>query len=172
MRGSNWPALLRIHDKRPLRPSTEYFCYQSVTIVGWVVAASLAMWLVYGPHKFIVHGAEEWPLAGRIAYGAMERFLWGLVLAWVVYACHFGGGGMLFTDLESKTGYGMWCACINRMCICSFLGIVQKFLSAKFWIPFSRLTFNVYLIHIYLMTVMTAGSQGYIHYDFYTIVSH
>ncbi|CAB4021608.1 nose resistant to fluoxetine 6-like [Paramuricea clavata] len=111
-----------------------------VTVIGWAVAAALGMWLVYGPHKYIEKGADEWPLAGRVAYGMFERLLWGLVLAWVTYACHFGGGGL-----------------------------VQKFLSAKFWIPLSRLTFNVYLIHIIVIMVMMFGAQGNIHYDFFNI---
>ena len=46
-----------------------------------------------------------------------------------------------------------------------------KFLSAKFWIPFSRLTFNVYLIHFFALTVMFAGAEGNIHYDFFNVVS-
>lgn len=84
-----------------------HFCLQLVTVIGWAVAAALGMWLVYGPHKYIEKGAEEWPLAGRVAYGMFERLLWGLVLAWVTYACHFGGGGIviyfiMYTDLETK----------------------------------------------------------------------
>ena len=111
-----------------------------VTILGWVIAASVGMWLVYGPHKYILKGAEEWSLAVRVAYGMFERLLWGLALAWVTYACHFGGGGL-----------------------------VQRFLSAKFWIPLSRLSFNVYLIHIIVIIVMMIGAQANIHYDLFTI---
>ena len=64
-----------------------------MTVVGWTLAAALGMLLVYGPHKYIIKGAEEWSLTARVTYGMLERFLWALVLSWVVYACHLGGGG-------------------------------------------------------------------------------
>ena len=67
-----------------------------MTLLGWAIAATLGMWLVYGPHEYIVKGADIWPLAARVVYGMLERLLWGLVLAWVVYACHFGGGGIIY----------------------------------------------------------------------------
>ena len=64
-----------------------------MTVVGWTLAAALGMSLVYGPHKYIIKDAEEWSLTARVTYGMLERFLWALVLSWVVYACHLGGGG-------------------------------------------------------------------------------
>ena len=66
-----------------------------MTVVGWTLTAALGMWLVYGPHKYIIKGAEEWSLAARVTHGMLERFLWALVLSWVVYACHLGGGGIV-----------------------------------------------------------------------------
>ena len=64
-----------------------------VTLVGWAVAAVVAMLLVYGPHKSVLPGAEPWNKAENILYGTFQRLLWGLVLAWVTYACHYGCGG-------------------------------------------------------------------------------
>ena len=65
----------------------------------------------------------------------------------------------------------MWPKLKVRLLARYFLGLVRRFLSAKFWIPLSRLTFNVYLIHMIVILVMLIGSQGYIHYDFFNIVS-
>ena len=53
----------------------------------------------------------------------------------------------------------------------TFAGLVQKFLSAKFWIPLSRLTYSVYLIHLIVIEVMFFDGLGTIHYDTYTVVS-
>ena len=64
------------------------------TLVGWSAAAVLAMLLVYGPHKSILPGAMEWNAAEKVLFGTFQRFLWGLVLAWVTYACHYGAGGL------------------------------------------------------------------------------
>ena len=109
------------------------------TLIGWSAATVLAMLLVYGPHKSTLPGATEWNAAEKVLFGTFQRFLWGLVLAWVTYACHYGAGGL-----------------------------VQKFLSAKFWIPLSRLTYNVYLIHLIILALMFYGAQEPLHYDLYT----
>ncbi|XP_046851202.1 nose resistant to fluoxetine protein 6-like isoform X4 [Xenia sp. Carnegie-2017] len=111
-----------------------------ITLLGWAIAFTVGMLLVYGPHKSIVIGSKEWPLAGRVAFGMFERLLWALALAWVTYSCHYNSG-----------------------CL------VGRFLSAKFWIPLSRLTFNVYLLHIFVLLVMFIGAQGQIHYDFFNV---
>ena len=51
------------------------------------------------------------------------------------------------------------------------IGLVQKFLSARFWIPLSRLTYSVYLIHLIVLPVIFIGTKGLIHYDFVNVVS-
>ena len=66
-----------------------------MTVLGWIIASAVGMWLVYGPYDYIGQDADLWPLGWRVVYGMLERLLWGLVLAWVVYACHFGGGGII-----------------------------------------------------------------------------
>ena len=53
-----------------------------------------------------------------ISYQMFSRLAWSLGLAFITFACH--------------NGYG---------------GIVNDFLSMKFWIPLSRLTFVTYLVH-------------------------
>ena len=58
------------------------------------------MLLVYGPHKSILPGAEEWNEAEKVLFGTFRRFLWGLVLAWVTYACHYGAGGLWNISVE------------------------------------------------------------------------
>ena len=51
------------------------------------------------------------------------------------------------------------------------LGLIQEFLSARFWIPLSRLTYSVYLIHMIVLSVMYLASSGTIYYDLVSIVS-
>jgi hypothetical protein len=47
---------------------------------------------------------------------ASLRIIFGLTLAWIIYACHSGRGG-----------------------------VVNRFLSSKYWMPLSRLSFCLYL---------------------------
>ena len=53
------------------------------------------MTLVYGPHQDIVPDGRTWNKAENVLYGTLERLLWGMALAWVTYACHYGYGGIV-----------------------------------------------------------------------------
>ena len=53
------------------------------------------MGLVYGPHKAIVPGNRQWDTDENILFGTFQHPLWGLVIAWVIYACHYGYGSKL-----------------------------------------------------------------------------
>ena len=59
------------------------------------MAFAVAMGLVYGPHETIVPGNQEWNKAENVLYGTFQHPLWGLVVAWVTYACHCGYGSKL-----------------------------------------------------------------------------
>ena len=84
---------VNMHTQRRHHKHIIYIVFQMTTLLGWSAAAVLAMLLVYGPHKSILPGAEEWNEAENVLYGTFHRFLWGLVLVWVTYACHYGAGG-------------------------------------------------------------------------------
>ena len=74
-------------------------------------------------------------LAENVIYLMFSRFAWGIGLALVVFACH--------------NGYG---------------GVINAFLSMKFWIPLSRLTFTAYLMHPIVLTVVLASDRKPAHY--------
>lgn len=71
----------------------------------------------------------------NFVYITLSRPIWGLAVAAVVFACH--------------NGYG-W--------------VVDSFLSMKVWIPLSRLTFNAYLVHPIVLTVIYGQLQTVVHY--------
>lgn len=50
------------------------------------------------------------------------------------------------------------------------LGYVKEFLSARFWIPLSRLNFSAYLIHVILLNLMFVGHKTGLHYTKYLMV--
>ena len=74
-------------------------------------------------------------LAENVIYLMFSRFAWGIGLALVVFSCH--------------NGYG---------------GVINTFLSMKFWIPLSRLTFTAYLMHPIVLTVVFASARKPAHY--------
>ena len=91
---------------------------------------------------FIWHGHTP-SKAENILYITFSRFAWGVGLALIVFACH--------------NGYG---------------GFINTFLSMKMWTPLSRMTFNAYLVHPVVLTIMYGQLQTTIHYTDITMASY
>jgi peptidoglycan/LPS O-acetylase OafA/YrhL len=72
--------------------------------------------------------------AENVIYTTFSRCSWGLGLALLVFACH--------------NGYG---------------GLINTFLSMKIWTPLSRMTFNAYLVHPVVLTVVYGQMQKTFH---------
>ena len=73
--------------------------------------------------------------AENVIYITFSRLAWGLGLALLVFACH--------------NGYG---------------GPINSFLSMKFWIPLSRMTYNAYLAHPVVIFTIYGQMQKSVHY--------
>ena len=78
--------------------------------------------------------------AENIIYIMFSRFVWSLGLALLVFICHYGYGG-----------------------------IVNRFLSMSFWIPLSRISYNAYLVHPLVLTVIFGSERNSINYQDYNI---
>ncbi len=78
--------------------------------------------------------------AEDVMYITFSRFTWGVALALVVFVCH--------------NGYG-W--------------VINSFLSMKFWIPLSRLSFNAYLVHEIVLTVIYGNLRNPVYYTDITL---
>jgi len=70
-----------------------------------------------------------WVMAEYVTYGMFFRFVWAVAIGWVIFACHNGRGGL-----------------------------VDSFLSWKAFIPLSRLTYAVYLVHPMVVWLFLASS--------------
>jgi len=53
----------------------------------------------------------------------------------------------------------------------SFIGIVDKLLSFKGWIPLSRLTYGAYLLNPVIIRAIYSSNEKSIHFEFVSIVS-
>lgn len=122
--------LLFIEKSAPAKNPLNKIPRQLVCLVGWFVGAGLGITVVYGIYTVNKKGGRPFNQAENIIYGTFSRFVWGLAVAWVVYACH--------------KGYG---------------SLVNKFLSASYWIPLSRLTYSAYLLHPIVMNVYFGSFQ-------------
>ncbi|CAG2167193.1 unnamed protein product, partial [Oppiella nova] len=75
-------------------------------------------------------------------YSSTSRTIWALSLSWVTFACITGNGGF-----------------------------INAFLSAKVWVPFSRLTHCAYLVHPIVMAVLYGSREHPFDFSSYLFVS-
>ena len=103
--------------------------------VGWVFFLALlaAMLFIPTPHypvDEIFQQTNPWPIDWSRIYRGSYRTVWGFGLAWITLACDLGSGG-----------------------------IINWFLSWKIFIPLSRLTYCIYLIHMQVMFLRTQSEK-------------
>ncbi|XP_064649593.1 nose resistant to fluoxetine protein 6-like [Lineus longissimus] len=108
--------------------------------IGWILSIALGLSLVYGLYYDEKH---QIPIGYDLQalYVALSRFVWGLAVAWVIFACVHGMGGP-----------------------------INKFLSWRFWIPLSRLTYCAYLVHPIWIAIYVHYQRAPTHYDDITMV--
>ncbi|XP_071495950.1 nose resistant to fluoxetine protein 6-like [Diadema antillarum] len=89
----------------------------ALAAAGWAMASGVGIAVVYGLYG-ISRGTVTPSTTTSAAYVSLSTFAWAVTLSWVVFACHYGYGG-----------------------------VIDSFLSWSFWVPLSRLTYSVYLFH-------------------------
>ncbi|XP_033747494.1 nose resistant to fluoxetine protein 6-like [Pecten maximus] len=100
-------------------------------LLGWSFAIATGLSVVYGLYYYFRHGYNA-SLETSVIYLAFSRFAWSLAVAWVIFAC--------------STGYG---------------GIINSLLSWKVWAPLGRLTYCAYMIHPMLLYIFFGQSFTY-----------
>ncbi|VDM53938.1 unnamed protein product [Angiostrongylus costaricensis] len=86
-------------------------------MLGWLAGFLCGFWALYGVYPSLQ--GWNWPIY-HLVYGTIHRLdVFALSMAWIIYACHTGIGG-----------------------------IINTILSANFFLPLSNLCFSVYLIHM------------------------
>ncbi len=103
--------------------------------------AAFAMFWVVYGLYFTWHGHRP-GMFENIIYIDFSRFIWAGCLALIVFACH--------------NGYGWF---------------INSFLSMSMWTPLARMTFNAYLVHPIVMTVVYGQLQISLHYTDITMAS-
>eukprot|EP00794_Sanderia_malayensis_P019239 gene19239-21167_t len=112
-----------------------------LSMIGWIMALIVALLVTYGPYTAFETGGHPFSNVENILYGTFSRFAWGLCVAWVIYACHFGMGGP-----------------------------INSILSWKAFIPLSRLTYNAYLVHPLIIYTFYTSLEKPFHFADISIV--
>lgn len=92
-----------------------------------------------------------------IIYGPLHRTAWACVIAWIIFACSRGYGGIswLRDILRLKFAISLLCC----------LGFVNRILSWKGFLPLGRLTYCVYLIHYDFLNVFYSAIRKQFYYN-------
>ncbi|XP_029182927.2 nose resistant to fluoxetine protein 6-like [Acropora millepora] len=128
--------LIHIEKTAPSQSPLNKLRKQAVAVIGWCLASILGLTVVYGIYGATKQGGKPFNKVENILYGTFSRLTWGLALAWVIYACN--------------RGYG---------------SLVNKFLSASYWIPLSRLTYSAYLMHPIVLIVYFGSTHNTTEYS-------
>ena len=112
-----------------------------VVLACWFTSTVTALAVLLGIRSYF-DPSYELPAVGSAMYAGLHRFVWGLVVAWVIIAC--------------VKGYGGW---------------INSFLSSSFFAPLSRLTFSMYLVSYFIQMIFHLRMRQPFYYDSYTMVS-
>lgn len=98
---------------------------------GWALTALVVTTAVFGQYPLHQENFNENPPVVDAIYESLKGFFWSLALGWIIIACHL-----------------------------SFGGFIQKFFSLPIWLPISRLSFCIYLIHVPVQLIYSASIRN------------
>ena len=113
------------------------------TLLGWCAAIAIGLSVVYGQYYYFADlpRTRDASLSTSVFYLSLSRFLWSVVLAWIVIACTTGKGGP-----------------------------VTLILSWNVWEPLGRLNYCAYLIHPILIQIYLFNLHNSLHYTDFVMV--
>ena len=115
-----------------------------LNIVMWQLSLLTMYLVIFGISTLLEDDSptgHSWNSFQSIMYNCFSKTGWSLALAWIVFSC--------------QKGYG---------------GVVNSFLSWKAWIPMSKLTYGAYLIHITCQQIVLFGSSYALHFTDFMMV--
>lgn len=68
----------------------------------WSLTIIVSLCLIYAPITALKNDPHIWTKFENILYACSRHLLWGILLAWVTYACEYGYGGKSNGQKERK----------------------------------------------------------------------
>ncbi|CAF0942501.1 unnamed protein product, partial [Brachionus calyciflorus] len=90
--------------------------------LGWILCFVLIITAIFGGYTNHSKDGRRMYTFEYALYFAMTKLTWPLAVSWIIFACHYGYGG-----------------------------IINSILSSKVYIPLNRLSYCAYLIHPVIM---------------------
>lgn len=95
----------------------------------WILSIGTIFAILFGLYPLQTNSNQA-PQFAHALFFAMQRNSWGIAIAWIVFSCEMGGGG-----------------------------IVRKFLELPLWRPFGRMSLSFYLVHGLYFTVHVGSGR-------------
>lgn len=109
-----------------------------IKLLGWTLTAVVVMTAIFGQYPLQQSNSSEIPFIADAIYESLKGLFWSLSLGWTILACHF-----------------------------SFGGFIKRFLSLPIWLPISKLSFCIYLVHIPLQLIYSASVRNPAYFSHY-----
>lgn len=87
--------------------------------IGWILSIATLLSVTFGQYPLQQENFKENLLVADAVYDSLKRISWCLAVGWIIIACQMSYGG-----------------------------IVKRFLSLPIWLPISKISFSIYLIHV------------------------
>lgn len=87
-------------------------------LIGWTFFTTSMSAIVLGQLPLVQENSVDNPWFADAIYDSFKGVTWSLAVGWIIIACHFSCGGF-----------------------------INRFLSHPAWLPISRISFSIYLVH-------------------------
>ncbi|XP_076456300.1 uncharacterized protein LOC143290596 isoform X2 [Babylonia areolata] len=119
----------------------QVFFRKTPLILGWMTSLGVVGTVVYVSHAGNGEGAGQWHVTQHALYQALSRPLWCLAVAFIIFVCSVGQGGMVY-----------------------------RVLSWNLFLPLCRTTYGVYLLHPVLLTLLLNTARAPLAVTFTSLV--
>ncbi|KAH0551858.1 hypothetical protein KQX54_002246 [Cotesia glomerata] len=108
--------------------------------LGWILAI-LAFMYSFLTHRIYQHEDYKWNIYWESFHAGFARHFWAFGICWIIYVSTLGHGGL-----------------------------VSKFLSLPIYLPLSRISYSIYLLHYTIQTIKLASDRVPIYFTDFNLL--
>uniref|UniRef100_A0A0N5ALU5 NRF domain-containing protein n=1 Tax=Syphacia muris TaxID=451379 RepID=A0A0N5ALU5_9BILA len=106
-----------------------------IVISMWLAICSCAYGILFGLHSYYMDTEHGMSIFERASYNFWCKIGWSVIIAWVIIACEQ-----------------------------NFAGPVKTLLEWNFWIPFSRMCYAMYIVHVSVISMVAVKHDRQFHF--------
>nr|XP_044251479.1 nose resistant to fluoxetine protein 6 [Drosophila takahashii] len=114
-----------------------------VVWMGWILSLAMLFTSIFALYPAAQFSAPPLSTVEESLYYTLTRLAWPLAICWVIFAC--------------MQGYG---------------GLADSFLSSPLWQPLSRLSYSMYIWHMFVQEVNSRNVRTNTYFSTYSIMEH